>query len=203
MIKRNLLVIGLAVMLSACGFQLRGTGSTELSVKEMDVSARNAYGPTVVQLREVLQRSGVNLFDQHYRPVAGTDPQQYLTGYTQRLAELCQSSCDQLVKDTPGGKVAFIVDSQGYCPVNNSWFSRPPTGDRSKDLIGSRDKRKFTDPSGLRAAHNTQRFLLHTYVRDTGEIMTEIDVPFFIEGRHWGTLRLGFDASAMLQANKG
>lgn len=61
MIKRNLLVIGLAVMLSACGFQLRGTGSTELSVKEMDVSARNAYGPTVVQLREVLERSGVNV----------------------------------------------------------------------------------------------------------------------------------------------
>ena len=48
-------------MLSACGFQLRGTGSTELSVKEMDVSARNAYGPTVVQLREVLERSGVNV----------------------------------------------------------------------------------------------------------------------------------------------
>ena len=61
MIKRNLLVIGLAVMLSACGFQLRGTGSTELSVKEMDVSARNAYGPTVVQLRETLERSGVNV----------------------------------------------------------------------------------------------------------------------------------------------
>lgn len=61
MIKRNLLVIGLAVMLSACGFQLRGTGATELSVKEMDVSARNAYGPTVLQLREVLERSGVNV----------------------------------------------------------------------------------------------------------------------------------------------
>ena len=61
MIKRNLLVIGLAVVLSACGFQLRGTGTTELSVKEMDVSARNAYGPTVVELREVLKRSGVNV----------------------------------------------------------------------------------------------------------------------------------------------
>ncbi|AGZ33435.1 hypothetical protein C4Q28_23830 [Pseudomonas sp. SWI6] len=61
MIKRNLLVIGLAVVLSACGFQLRGTGTTELSVKEMDVSARNAYGETVTQLREVLQRSGVNV----------------------------------------------------------------------------------------------------------------------------------------------
>ncbi len=166
--------------------------------------SRSAQCRDQLQARLIeLQRSGVNLFDQQYRPVPGTDPQQFLTGYTQRMAEVCQSSCDQLVKDTPGGKVAFIVDSQGYCPVNNSWFSRPPTGDRSKDLVGSRDKRKFTDPSGLRAARNTQRFLLHTYVRDTGEIMTEIDVPFFIEGRHWGTLRLGFDASAMLQANKG
>ena len=35
MIKRNLLVMGLAVLLSACGFQLRGTGVTELSLKEI------------------------------------------------------------------------------------------------------------------------------------------------------------------------
>ncbi|MFJ2985824.1 MULTISPECIES: LPS assembly lipoprotein LptE [unclassified Pseudomonas] len=61
MIKRNLLVMGLAVMLSACGFQLRGTGTNALSVKEMDVGARNAYGQTVVQLRQALERSGVNV----------------------------------------------------------------------------------------------------------------------------------------------
>ncbi|MGN8261678.1 LPS assembly lipoprotein LptE [Pseudomonas sp. SMSB3] len=61
MIKRNLLVMGLAVLLSACGFQLRGTGSNELSVKEMDVTARNAYGPTLQQLRQVLERSGVDV----------------------------------------------------------------------------------------------------------------------------------------------
>ncbi|MNG88137.1 LPS-assembly lipoprotein RlpB [compost metagenome] len=61
MIKRNLLVMGLAFMLSACGFQLRGTGSTELSLKEMDVSARDAYGETVLELRQVLERSGVNV----------------------------------------------------------------------------------------------------------------------------------------------
>ena len=61
MIKRNLLVMGLAVLLSACGFQLRGTGVTELSLKEIDLSARNAYGETVTQLRQVLQTSGVNV----------------------------------------------------------------------------------------------------------------------------------------------
>lgn len=61
MIKRNLLVMGLAVLLSACGFQLRGTGTTELAIKELDVSARNAYGDTVTQLRKVLQSSGVDV----------------------------------------------------------------------------------------------------------------------------------------------
>lgn len=145
-----------------------------------------------------LHQTGVNIFDQTYRPISGTDPKQYLTGYTQRFAELCQSECDQLVKSTPGGRVAFMVDIQGYCPVNNSWFSKQPTGDPAIDLASSRDKRMFTDPAGIRAARNTQRFLLHTYVRDTGEIMTEIDLPLFIGQRHWGTLRLGFDASAML-----
>ena len=61
MIKRNLLVMGLAVLLSACGFQLRGTGTTELAIKELDLSARNAYGETVTQLRQVLEASGVKI----------------------------------------------------------------------------------------------------------------------------------------------
>ena len=62
MIKRNLLVMGLAVLLSACGFQLRGTGENQLSIKELDVSARDAYGKTVVQLRQVLEGRGVKIY---------------------------------------------------------------------------------------------------------------------------------------------
>jgi LPS-assembly lipoprotein len=62
MIKRYLLVMGLAVLLSACGFQLRGTGTNELAIKELDLSARNAYGETVTQLRQVLESSGVKVY---------------------------------------------------------------------------------------------------------------------------------------------
>ena len=62
MIKRNLLVMGLAVLLSACGFQLRGTGTTDLTIKELDVSARDAYSQTVTQLRQVLENSGVHVY---------------------------------------------------------------------------------------------------------------------------------------------
>lgn len=63
MIKRNLLVMGLAVLLSACGFQLRGTGTNDLTIKELDLSARDAYGNTVVQLRQVLENSGVHVYN--------------------------------------------------------------------------------------------------------------------------------------------
>lgn len=63
MIKRNLLVMGLAVLLSACGFQLRGTGTTELAIKELDLSARNAYGETVTMMRQVLESSGVKVYN--------------------------------------------------------------------------------------------------------------------------------------------
>ena len=61
MIKRNLLVMGLAILLSACGFQLRGTGTNQLTITELNVSARNAYGDTVRQLRQVLENSGVKI----------------------------------------------------------------------------------------------------------------------------------------------
>ena len=63
MIKRNLLVMSLAVLLSACGFQLRGTGTTDLAFKELDVSARDAYGETVTQLRQVLTGNGVHVYN--------------------------------------------------------------------------------------------------------------------------------------------
>ncbi len=62
MIKRNLLVMGLAVLLSACGFQLRGTGTNDLAIKELEVNARDAYSPTVTQLRQVLESSGVHVY---------------------------------------------------------------------------------------------------------------------------------------------
>ena len=62
MIKRNLLVIGLATLLSACGFQLRGTGDVQFALKELAVSARNAHGETVKDVREVLRDNGVKVY---------------------------------------------------------------------------------------------------------------------------------------------
>lgn len=62
MIKRNLLVIGLAGLLGACGFQLRGTGDVQFALKELDVSARDTYGDTVREVKDVLENNGVKVF---------------------------------------------------------------------------------------------------------------------------------------------
>jgi LPS-assembly lipoprotein len=61
MIKRNLMVFGLAALLSACGFQLRGSGDTHFALTELDLSARNAYGETVKQVRQVLESNNVKV----------------------------------------------------------------------------------------------------------------------------------------------
>ena len=61
MIKRNLLVAGMALLLSACGFQLRGTGETSFGLEELNLQARNSYGETAQQLEELLKDNGVRV----------------------------------------------------------------------------------------------------------------------------------------------
>ncbi len=61
MLHRNLLVIGLALLLGACGFQLRGTGTQTFALTEIDLQARDAYGETARQLEDLLTSSGVRV----------------------------------------------------------------------------------------------------------------------------------------------
>ncbi|WP_189459201.1 methyl-accepting chemotaxis protein [Jeongeupia chitinilytica] len=151
------------------------------------------------KLAEFGQR-GVDVFDQRYQPIAGTNPPKFRTSYDGLFEKEIQPLYDALVRETNGGKFSLATDTNGYGATHNSWYSKPATGDPAVDLLNSRDKRIFNDPAGLRAARNTQRFLLQTYVRDTGEIMTELDLPIHVGGRHWGGLRLGFDASELIRA---
>ncbi|OHX14241.1 methyl-accepting chemotaxis protein [Chromobacterium sphagni] len=141
---------------------------------------------------------GLDLFDQRYQPIAGTTPAKYRTVYDGKLEKMLQPLLDRLVGLIPGGKFCVAVDGNGYAPTHNSWYSRPLSGDASKDLAESRDKRIFNDPAGLRAARNHQPFLLQTYSRDTGEVLSEVVLPLEVRGRHWGALRVGFDPNSLL-----
>ncbi|WP_137936721.1 methyl-accepting chemotaxis protein [Chitinivorax sp. B] len=166
--------------------------------KAIQTTAR--FRDQIVERMWEMKRGGVDIFDQRYVPITSTNPQKYRTAYDEQFARTFQPEFDQLARAIPGGKFALLVDTKGYAPTHNSWYSKPPTGHMESDLVNSRDKRIFADEAGLRAARNTLPFLLHTYLRDTGEIMTEIDMPVYIDKRLWGNLRVGFDSSIMLSA---
>ncbi len=144
------------------------------------------------------QAQGLNLFDRHYQPIAGTNPQKFHTSYDARIERELQVVYDALTAEVAGGRFALLVDENGYAPTHISRNSQPLTGDPAVDLQASRDKRMFNDPTGLRSARNRQPFLLQTYMRDTGEILSELALPVTVGGRPWGALRVGFDAQSLL-----
>ncbi|XZG68723.1 methyl-accepting chemotaxis protein [Chitinibacteraceae bacterium HSL-7] len=175
------------------GRYILGVGRLDAAIAEV-VRTRD----TIEARMATMAANGINLFDQQYQPVPNTTPQKYRVTYVSEFERELQPLYDQLVKSVPGGKFSLAVDSNGYGATHNSWYSRALTGDKAADLVNSRNMRLFNDPAGLRAAKVNQRFLLQTYVRDTGEIMTEIDVPIRVNGRNWGGLRLGLDGQQLL-----
>ena len=108
----------------------------------------------------------------------------------------------EMVADLKGTTYCLCVDVNGYAGTHNSRFSQPLSGDYGTDLINSRDKRIFDDPTGKRSARNTNPFLLQTYARDTGEVMSDLALPIFVKERHWGAVRLGFDPVILLAQDK-
>jgi len=63
MIKRNLMVVGLALLLSACGFQLRGTGMNDFALEEINLQARNSHGDTIRELEQLLKNNDVRVHE--------------------------------------------------------------------------------------------------------------------------------------------
>ena len=145
-----------------------------------------------------LGKQGFNIFDTNYQEIPDTQPPKYSTNYDQMFAQQLQPLYDQTLSQVPSGIFAICVDVNGYGPTHNSIFSKPLTGNPELDVAGSRDKRMFNDPTGYRGAQNTEKFLLQTYMRDTGEILSDLSLPIHIDGQHWGAIRLGFNPQVLL-----
>ncbi len=139
-----------------------------------------------------LATRGCHVFDTAYQAIPGTHPPKYSTAYDQEFARQLQPLYDQTLSQLPEGIFAICVDANGYGPTHNSMFSKPLTGDPEQDIHYSREKRIFNDTTGLRSARNKENFLLQTYMRDTGEVLSDLSMPIHIQGRHWGAIRLGF-----------
>ena len=169
-----------------------GEGALE-KVIEHATSFRNE----ATQIMGKLLDQGCPLFDTRYQPIAGTNPQKYRTQYDDLFSGALQPLYDRFLGSLPGGIFAICVDRNGFAPTHNSRYAQPLTGDPRTDLTNSRDKRLFNDPTGLRAARNDKSLLLQTYMRDTGEVLCDLSMPIALNGKPWGSIRLGFDPAIL------
>jgi len=140
----------------------------------------------------------LNIFDTRYQPIPGTKPQKYHTSYDRAIGKDLQDIYERVLEKMPGVTFCGGFDMNCYMPVHNRRFSEEPNGDPQHDLMFSRHKRIFDDPTCRRALANKGPALLQTYVRDTGEVLCDLSLPIAVGGRQWGVYRFGF-APSLLQ----
>jgi methyl-accepting chemotaxis protein len=137
-----------------------------------------------------------DLFDENYQAVPGTDPQQYLTRFTALTDALVPPVQEGMLDFDPRVVFSAAVDRNGYLPTHNKKFSQPQGPDPTWNAANCRNRRMFNDRTGLAAGRNTKQYLLQTYRRDMGggsyALMKDVSAPIYVQGRHWGGLRIGY-----------
>ncbi|MBS1197260.1 MAG: methyl-accepting chemotaxis sensory transducer [Proteobacteria bacterium] len=139
-----------------------------------------------------------NLWDNNYSPIPNTNPPQYALSYQNAYAEEFTPVYDAWATQLEGVAYALCTNMDGYMPAHLSKCSRPPTGDYAVDLVQSRFRRKMTDTGAIRANQSNAPFLFQTYVRDTGEVLCDFGMPILLQGKRWGTLRVGVPPTTLI-----
>jgi hypothetical protein len=139
------------------------------------------------------------MFDFQYRPMAGTNPQQFESVSTTLCDRILPGIQEPVLALDPRVVFCAAVDINAFLPTHNSKFSQAQKPDDPVwNAANSRNRRFFKDSAGLRAARATREFLLQIYDRDMGggQVVTlkEVDAPIWVNQRHWGGLRLAFKA---------
>jgi methyl-accepting chemotaxis protein len=140
--------------------------------------------------------SMADLFDDKYQAVAGSNPAQVVTRFVALTDELFPPVQEALLAFDRKVVFCAAVDRNGFLPTHNVKFSRPQGADPVWNAAHARNRRIFSDRTGLAAGRNERRFLLQTYRRDMGGgqrvLMKDLSAPITVQGRHWGGLRLAY-----------
>ena len=163
------------------------------------------------------------LFDVSHVPASGFEPPKFITAYDSLVDAQMMERMDAVLAAEARLTFAVPFDLNAYAPAHNSVFTRDCTGDPERDLAGNRTKRFFLDSAALtRAARmelgveppdrqlsraeilrtgaqlreppdGSRAFLLQTYARDTGAVLTTLSVPLYVKGQRFGVVTLGWD----------
>lgn len=136
------------------------------------------------------------LFDENYKAVPGSNPEQVTTQFTALTDRLLFDLQENIVSANEKIVICAAVDRNAYLPTHNKKFSHPQRkGDPAWNAANARNRRIYDDKVGLKAGRNKEPFAIQPYRRDMGEgkfvLMKDISAPITVNGRHWGGFRLG------------
>ncbi len=157
-------------------------------------SAADAVQAAFEQAMAKGQISEQDLLSLDHQAVPNTNPQKYTSRFDHFTDQVLPAIQEEVLRQSPELVFAICTNQRGYVPTHNDKFAHPLTGRYDVDLINSRSKRIFSDRTGSRCGAHTQKVLLQTYKRDTGEIMHDLSVPIWVNGKHWGGFRMGYKA---------
>jgi methyl-accepting chemotaxis protein len=138
--------------------------------------------------------SQADLLSVEHVAIVNTAPQKYSSKFDAFTDQVLPAIQETVLQSCPELVFAICTNKRGYVPTHNDKFAKPLTGRYDVDLVNSRSKRIFSDRTGSRCGSHTQKLLLQTYKRDTGEIMHDLSVPIMVAGQHWGGFRMGYKA---------
>ena len=122
---------------------------------------------------------------------------QYETAYLSFLDRMLPPIQEDALKLSDRVVFCAAVDVNGYLPTHNNKFSKPQRPeDPEWNTANSRNRRIFNDRVRLAAGQSKNDFLLQAYRRDMGNgtfaLMKDVSAPIFVNGRHWGGVRLAY-----------
>ncbi len=137
------------------------------------------------------------LFDRSHRPIAGSEPTQYQTGFTAYADLRVRPLLDRHTAKDATIIGCCLIDMDGYLPTHISARRQPQRiGDPRWNMEHARNRQIFMDAQTRRALDGDDDFYLFTYRQNLGEgryrALRSVFVPLRFAGRRWGLYEVGY-----------
>ncbi len=195
----------------------------EAAVDSRKVALQQVIGLNYEQATGSLIARFGRLFDVSRIGAEGFTPPKYHTPYDALIDTAMMARMDAVLAAEPAITFALPLDLNAYAAAHNSIYSKDLSGNPEQDLLSNRTKRFFTDSAALtrgarmelgvelptrvmtlqeiqaagarltEPASANQPFLIQTYARDTGTVLSTMSVPLYIKGQRYGSVIIGWD----------
>jgi methyl-accepting chemotaxis protein len=185
---------------AGCGALAGMIEEIERSWRPLIERAQDFAREIAAAMEEAIDRnvlSEEDLFDLRYVPVLESEPRQYLSPSLSALETVLPPLLAGALGSDKRLVFALPSDRNGYVPVHHAaWSQLPRPGAPAWNAAHARNRRIVDNRAGLSAGRSIRPFLIqlsrHEHEDGRGELLSEVNAPLRVRGRHWGGVRMAY-----------